>query len=189
MKTIICLVRHGMTDWNKKMMIQGRKDIPLNEEGIAQVLKTASRLKDIALKWDVYFSSPLNRALESCKIIKNYLDDSKADIIIRPNLTEREFGSADGLTITNDVYQKILNNEYLGMEKASDVCQRAMQEITSILNEYQGKNILIVTHSHFIKALFTIIDPNLTFHSKLNNASLNFIEFEDQKIVSFHFNQ
>ena len=27
------IVRHGETDWNKKKLVQGRKDIPLNEYG------------------------------------------------------------------------------------------------------------------------------------------------------------
>ena len=26
-------MRHGETDWNKKKLVQGRKDIPLNEYG------------------------------------------------------------------------------------------------------------------------------------------------------------
>ena len=32
----IYLTRHGQTDYNKKRMMQGRSDIPLNEVGIAQ---------------------------------------------------------------------------------------------------------------------------------------------------------
>ena len=32
----IYVTRHGQTDYNKKRMMQGRSDIPLNEVGIAQ---------------------------------------------------------------------------------------------------------------------------------------------------------
>ena len=33
----IYVFRHGETDWNAVHRIQGREDIPLNENGIAQV--------------------------------------------------------------------------------------------------------------------------------------------------------
>ena len=55
--------------------------------------------------------------------------------------------------------------------------------------EYSGKNILITTHSHFIKGLFTAIDPQITFQSYLANGGLNFVEVEDGKIISHRFNQ
>ena len=31
MKTVMCLVRHGQTDWNKNLLIQGTIDNPLND--------------------------------------------------------------------------------------------------------------------------------------------------------------
>ena len=31
---MLYIMRHGKTDWNAKHKLQGRTDIPLNEEGI-----------------------------------------------------------------------------------------------------------------------------------------------------------
>lgn len=61
------LLRHGETDWNKEWRLQGSFDIPLNEKGIAQAQDAALRYKD--LSFDVVISSPLQRALNTARII------------------------------------------------------------------------------------------------------------------------
>ncbi len=189
MKTLICLVRHGQTDWNKAHLIQGRINIPLNDVGKFQLTETGTKIQKLNINWDIYLSSPLQRAYTSCEIIRSILCDQNKTIEIRPNLIEREFGQADGTTINQSVYDKILIDEINGMEKSYEIQKRAVDEIKSIAKKYRGKNIIIVTHSHFIKAIFTVLDNSLTFQSYLKNGGLNFIEFEDDKIVSFKFNQ
>lgn len=185
----ICLIRHGQTDWNKCFIIQGRYDKELNQNGINQINATALRLKNLNIKWDIYLSSPLSRAVNSCKIIKQTLTGNDDDIIIREGLTERMFGQAEGLVICDDVYEHILKDFYEGMEKTEEIQKRALNEILEISRKYKDKNILITTHSHFIKGLFTAIDRNITFQSYLANGGLNFIEIEDGKIVDYKFNQ
>lgn len=43
----IYIIRHGETDWNKVRRLQGRSDIPLNEEGRRLV---SAFMKDIAVQ-------------------------------------------------------------------------------------------------------------------------------------------
>lgn len=38
MATTVGLIRHGVTEWNKRGKAQGISDIPLNEEGISKLL-------------------------------------------------------------------------------------------------------------------------------------------------------
>ena len=38
-ETTIYIIRHGQTDLNKKRVLQGRVDEPLNEDGIRQALE------------------------------------------------------------------------------------------------------------------------------------------------------
>lgn len=189
MKTLVCLIRHGETNWNKLKLIQGRTNIPLNENGIQQLHEAGKKLVNLNINWDVYLSSPLDRALKSCEIIKFVLNDVYKPIEIRQNLIEREFGIANGTTINQNVYERILIDDIEGIEKTRDIQIRAINELQDILKKYKGKNILIVTHSHFIKALFTVLDSTITFKSVLKNGGLNFIEFNDEKIKSYYFNK
>jgi broad specificity phosphatase PhoE len=62
----ICIIRHGETDWNKEKRLQGRENIPLNEEGINQIKNTIEYLKKY--KWDIIITSPLSRAKQSAEL-------------------------------------------------------------------------------------------------------------------------
>ena len=51
-------MRHGETDWNKKKLVQGRKDIPLNEYGrhLARETSYGMRQYQIDLAYTVPYS-------------------------------------------------------------------------------------------------------------------------------------
>ena len=62
----ICLIRHGLTAWNLAGRIQGRTDIPLSEEGRAQV--AGWRLPE-GFADAPCVASPLLRALETAALL------------------------------------------------------------------------------------------------------------------------
>lgn len=188
METKICLIRHGQTDWNNQKLIQGRIDNPLNDTGKAQLKIVGKYLKETDNIWDIIITSPLTRAIESATIVKNELD-FQDELIINPNVIEREFGKAEGETICEDIYNKITNDDVEGLEKSYELQARAYNAILDIANKYQGKNILIVTHSHFIKGLFTKISTDFTFTTPLYNASLSYVYVNDHKITKYVFNK
>ena len=43
---MLYIMRHGKTDWNAKHKLQGRTDIPLNEEGIQMAEQAKEKYKD-----------------------------------------------------------------------------------------------------------------------------------------------
>lgn len=188
METKICLIRHGQTDWNNQKLIQGRIDNPLNDTGKAQLKIVGKYLKETDNIWDIIITSPLTRAIESATIVKNELD-FQDELIINPNVIEREFGKAEGENICEDIYNKITNDDVEGLEKSYELQARAYNAILDIANKYQGKNILIVTHSHFIKGLFTKISTDFTFTTPLYNASLNYVYVKNNKITKYVFNK
>ncbi len=56
----LLLVRHGETSWNREGRYQGRTDIPLSDEGLAQARRLGDRLASVTI--DVAMASPLSRA-------------------------------------------------------------------------------------------------------------------------------
>ena len=59
----IYLARHGETDWNAELRLQGRNRYPLNSTGRQQAAKLAERLKGVRL--DAVYSSTLSRSRET----------------------------------------------------------------------------------------------------------------------------
>lgn len=185
--TTLCLIRHGQTDWNKKFLIQGRENNPLNEEGIIQAHITANLLLNNDSNWDVIISSPLIRAVQTAEIIKDKLN-LKSPIIINNNVIEREFGAAEGLTISEEVYDRINNDDYDNLETCKELQKRSMDTIIDIVKSFPNQKILIITHSHFIKGLLTQIDSNFTWTSSLKNASINYVYFNELNIIDYKTN-
>lgn len=187
METIICLIRHGQTDWNKQKLIQGRINNPLNEEGINQVKEVGLILKEKDPNWDIIIASPLDRAINSAKIIAKEINYQN-EIIINNDVIERDFGMAEGMSICEEIYDKIKKDAVENLEKSYELQTRAYNAIMKIANTYPGKKILIATHSHFIKGLYTKISTEFTFTSPLYNASRNYVYIEDGEITKYIFN-
>lgn len=180
---MLCMVRHGQTDQNKKMKIQGQCDFPLNDEGINQAEIVGNYIKKMGYEFDVIITSPLKRAYKTASIIKDIINPNLS-IIIDDVFIERCFGEAEGLDICDAVFEKVLNDDYEGLEKSSDIQNRIYNGLLDTFNKYKDKNILIVSHSHAIKAALTYIDKTRTFLDKLDNCCLNFFEYDKDIIIN-----
>lgn len=93
------VLRHGQTDWNVQMRLQGSTDIPLNETGRAQAHVAAKILADEGITKII--ASPLSRALETAQIVGAA---SGIEPVIDGRLIERNFGLFEGMTI-DEVHQ------------------------------------------------------------------------------------
>ena len=98
----LCLIRHGLTDWNVSGRLQGWMDIPLNHTGQKQARRLAKRLT--AQQFSRIYSSDLCRAMQTAEIILAASDhkNQQPEIIQCPALREISFGAWEGLT-----YQEI----------------------------------------------------------------------------------
>ena len=185
MRTILYLVRHGETDWNKEYRFQGRTDIPLSKEGMIQAEKVGQRLKD---KFDVIYTSPLTRAVQTAEIISK---TSSMSPIIYDNLIEVDFGEWEGLTfeqVERDYakeYKLWKTDENLGPilggeQNMKNAAIRGKKALLDIVSKNKGKNIVVVAHGAIIKAsLIGIFDlkVNMIQHITLTNTSITTLEF------------
>lgn len=169
-ETILGLLRHGQTDWNIDLRLQGSTDIPLNETGKDQAFAAAEVLQPE--DWDVVLASPLSRAKDTAEIVADKLG---MRVVIVPELIERSFGTAEGLDHASwrKLYESHVPIE--GLESLEDLRARTNLLLDLIANEYSGQRVLAVSHGAFIRKVLTIVTNGELPREgeRLSNASLN----------------
>lgn len=184
-ETVICIVRHGETDWNAQGRLQGREDIELNDEGRKQAGKIAEYLS--RTHWDAVVSSPLKRAFETAQIIASRL--SIGDIGIEDQITERDYGEASGL------WPEDRRNRFPGgipgQEDFEMLRKRAMAGLERIVNHHFGKRIVVISHGALTNSiLYTLSSGEFgSFKTRLKNGCINQITVKDGKWTVDFYNQ
>jgi probable phosphoglycerate mutase len=190
----LVLVRHGLSSFNAKGLIQGRTDDSfLTDEGYEQALKAGRVLSKI--NFDKIYSSPLVRAAETAKTIKKSLKKEQ-EIIFDKNLLEVDLGEWSGLKIDeiknkfpeiypiwkNDPENLILKRSedttYKPIEELFDQAANFIEEILRIYSEKDNLNILVVGHNAILRCLILLLldKPKQGFRKiRLENASFSII--------------
>ena len=161
---ILYLIRHGQTDWNKGRKLQGRTDIPLNENGRKVAELTREGFQNIS--FDMAFTSPLKRARETAEII---LDGRNVPIIDDDRVIEVNFGDYEGCDF--DLPDEYIQNFFSALEKyfsihGTESMESIFVRMKSFLqdlydnSELQDKTILVSTHGAALSGLLTVIKGN-----------------------------
>ena len=99
----IYFIRHGETDWNAQARYQGQADVPMNDTGRAQAKRNGEALRpllpDIA-KAD-FVASPLARARETMRIVRETLGLKPDDFRIDERLKEAHYGDWQGTLLAD----------------------------------------------------------------------------------------
>jgi uncharacterized phosphatase len=182
-ETVICIVRHGETDWNAQGRLQGREDIELNDSGRLQAQKIAAYLMNE--HWDAVVSSPLKRAYETAQIIARIL--SVSEIYVEEQITERDYGEASGLW--PEERRSRFPEGIPGQEDFELLRQRAMNGLEKIAHDHRGKRIVVISHGALTNSiLYTLSGGEFgSFKTRLKNGCINQITLHDgQWAVDFY---
>lgn len=158
METLICLVRHGVTEWNYDGRAQGRTDIPLSSEGLQQAEAVAARLA--REPWDAIYSSTLSRARQTAEAIARLTGH---EVRQDPRLVERHMGVTEGFTLYERRQRWPGANlmDLAGVETDEAMALRAMAVLTEIAERHRGQRVICVSHGGLIKAFVDTL-PRLT---------------------------
>lgn len=180
--TTILFIRHGQTNVNHMHKIQGRQNHLLNDTGRLQAKVTGEYLKENDSNWDYIYSSPLDRAYETACIIRDELN-LKVDVIKNEAFIERDFGKAEGEPITKEIFDLILANNVDNLETSFEIQDRVVSGVLNIASLHPNKKIMIVAHSHTIKALLTYLDRSRLFTDTLYNCSMSYFNVQYNTIT------
>jgi len=148
----IGFIRHGITDWNIQGLVQGSTDVPLGDEGRAEIAAWRVPPEFAGFEW---LSSPLQRAEETARIVSGLTPPTDA------RLAEMAWGTWEGWTLValraelGDLMvaweAKGLDFHGPGGESPRDVQAR----IAPLFEEISGagRNVLAVSHKGVMRAV------------------------------------
>ena len=196
MTNTIYIVRHGQTEWNLLGKTQGHGNSDLTPKGIEQ----AELLADSMTKYpiDYIYSSDLGRAYQTAEIIGNKLS---IEVEKTEALREMNFGTWEGRIIKDiieedpELYKMWRNEPHLAKipqgETLSQIKERTDAFIKEINEKYDGKHIVLVTHSLCASImLLSFLDSDVKNIYRINqaNTALNIIELRDYGPVVMKMN-
>jgi uncharacterized phosphatase len=181
---ILAMVRHGQTAYNADGLVQGRINIPLNDTGKQQAKQLGETLRLQNESFDLIAASPLSRALETAFIISKQLKMSRP-IYVDHHFVERDFYHLDGTPVETAMpLVRIENYKFEGYEHDQQMIGRITKAVKNLRRIHGDKKILLVAHSHVIKALLRYIDPTLyTFADLIRHLDIIYFEVTDKKII------
>ena len=179
----IWLIRHGQTEWSLSGQHTGRTDIPLTEEGRRQAgsLRTLLRGRTFAL----VLSSPLKRALETCKLA-GYGDAAQVD----PDLQEWNYGEYEGRTSEEILKMRpgwsLWRDGVPNGESIEGVAERAEAVIARAMKA--PGDVALFAHGHILRILTACwldLPPDGARLFALGTASIATLGYEhDQCVIS-----
>src|SRR5882762_8971734 len=166
---LLVLVRHGESEWNKKNLFTGWRDIDLTAGGVAEARAAGRKLKAQGLKFDVAYTSALKRAQRTLDLMLEEMGQN-VPIVRDQALNERDYGDLVGLN--KDDARKKWGEEQVhiwrrsydvpppGGESLKDTVARALPYYVQHIQPrvLRGERVLISAHGNSLRALIMVLE-------------------------------
>jgi broad specificity phosphatase PhoE len=142
------LMRHGQSEANAHHIVAGSHDSPLSDIGRKQAVYAGETAKQY-FHFDLIVSSPMDRALETARLVAEHSGYDPGRILVLEDLRERNLGEVEGQDYEhapqhNGNYEDAENVP--GVEPIADLFNR-MAGVLDQLRARPEQNILIVAHN------------------------------------------
>lgn len=175
---LLLLIRHGETDWNRSGQIMGERPVPLNQNGITQATRLATRLS--ILTSPHLYASPMTRAKQTAEILTAAL---RTTVNEEPDVREismgewegRYWNEFDGHPARRDWSISPKDARAPGGETLAEVQQRAVAATVRLLGRKEKGPTLIVTHADVIRTIvahYLETDLQTVRHMQIDHASV-----------------
>ena len=162
----ILFIRHGETDWNREMRIQGGiVEIDINARGVRQAELTRDGLVSAGFKFDHAFASPYRRARHTAEILAA---PHGIMPIVDERLHEINFGPYEGTSIrafADDNIKAAFKDPTSYVPRDGGEAFGAVEDrLRSFLDEVilpledKANTVLVVAHGGILRTLTRIFD-------------------------------
>jgi len=155
----IYLMRHGLTESNKKKIYAGGSMEGLCDKGMEELFDVAEKLEGFQI--EKIISSPVRRAVQSAVIINSFLN---LNIEIEDKFKEIQMGPWEGLSEDEVIKEypeewKIWNTKPSELrindrETLAELQFRAVDGIKRLSDKAESFVLLVVTHTAVIRVLY-----------------------------------
>ena len=168
----LILVRHGQSEWNLQNLFTGWRDPDLTEKGHAEAKAAGKVLADRGLRFDIAYTSVLQRAEKTCQHILDAVGQSDLETIHDVALNERNYGDLAGLN-KDDAREKWGEEQVHIWRRSYDIPPpgddgESLKDtgarvwpyyMTDILPRVMaGNTVLVAAHGNSLRSLVMILD-------------------------------
>jgi alpha-ribazole phosphatase len=190
-------MRHGATDWNLNGRYLGGTDLPLNDEGHAEVRRVIKAYRKLPV--DRVYTSPLVRARATAEV---YAQAWSCEVVVDERLRELHFGAWEGKT-TAEIqaeYPKLwgqwldlsMKGPFPGGGESFAVMHRRVGDFLRDVALPPTERIAVVAHGGVLRAsMVHLLNLQLEYYWRMqfDRASVSCTSHDGQRVVLDYLNR
>ncbi len=170
MSGTLILVRHGQSEWNLKNLFTGWRDADLTEKGHAEAKAAGALLNERGYRFDIAFTSVLQRAEKTCQHILDAVGQPDLETIHDQALNERDYGDLAGLN-KDDARKKWGDEQVHIWRRSYDVPPPGGESLRDtgarvwpfymgriLPHVLRGETVLVAAHGNSLRSLIMALD-------------------------------